>query len=1291
MPPPARLLCSICQEICKRASKIPCCGAQCCWGCGVRTITRNRKCWNCPNITVVTGDLGKDNKLRDDISKYSRDIKEAEVEDTQGNGHSAHILEQTGAVDNVSEKPSEGVESELTGSKKLNSPPLKQIVEPFLNSTSEDFGKEDSKPSLVKNSDNEVAFTSLIDSSIEKSTTKTVFTKSESSSRIDLHRVEISASSISHLQQTVLDNSEKDETLGCGTLVKQHIQDKEIDEVTSLSKEETVVLKRDGIKNECANENPGHIITNIKSVCDTNIPEGSEELIHPVEKPSSKSSSPIKIELKSNFKKLSEKVTLIESPSCQSEKELEMFKNNLPGNTPEEVRIVKMVEDLDKKEKIVRIIEELDKTKSLSKRRQSSDTLGPDKRASPAKAEAAPITNALQGLQALLKMSKISDTSGSTKETDVSSEKKCQRSRNVSASTEKSSPGGDYSDTRSTSTSRRNSDSLEHKSRKSEIKTRHGDHKDSKSRHIEPPALTRINRSALVRDKQVETHTKTLVEEQNNRKNVVEDLQAVSGHNHDCYEAGRSKNKFQSFQMKDIRKRLLPGPKSINTISSRASEVAKRKGKEEEDEVKVISYRMVKPKIENDENHERIIRKVVDTTTLPKTEKGKSKSESSRNSDGASKKVKKVPKDVSEVSNNKSEEIDKIEGKTGQRSMTNSEASINLFQKSIVKIQSQEYADDPNTTSEGKKSLDLIKEELERVTTKVNDIKKKSTSKEISSDDDMKVIMKDVEDIEDMEESLNELTEEPEDGRRSKSKKKKHKDDRKKKKKSKYAGDIAIDSRIAKKIISRIISSDMGKSFNEAIKQEVGETQSTIEKIREDLRKKSCPESKPKKKSKRGKSKEGKDKKKKRKDRHGDEENPRDTSHEKKKKKRSKERSISHSEDAGIDQNQKKDLELSPKSVEIKADTVSISKNYKKRKSRSPVRYYDQVPDVIHQEKVENASLVENGKKSKKVKYEEERNDNHKKKKSKKKHKRQRDKEVSDKTESNKEVAEEVSTVVESKTDSQERIVRKKSCSPSKDFDLVLGVAEEDLLEENISSNEKKTVDAIPDSIIESEEIDTTIDSNVDENKTDVPTKVIDAALEDIPAPEDTTEANTSFANSGATSSVNSEDEQSEDEDNLRALLLSQLSKTRCGPKTKSKKKSSTQKITKISWSSPPPEPVEVSSTTPSVPPTPSYPPLGSLPVYAYAYSRTFITPAEKLLYFPNLYNRVLVPLDQESDSDSDCQSDCDSYWGEKRTSQWVSDRMAHNQGFSEADPRFSQANLNLVMRGRESCSPAPN
>merc|ERR1712142_1366353 len=81
-----------------------------------------------------------------------------------------------------------------------------------------------------------------------------------------------------------------------------------------------------------------------------------------------------------------------------------------------------------------------------------------------------------------------------------------------------------------------------------------------------------------------------------------------------------------------------------------------------------------------------------------------------------------------------------------------------------------EDEENPSNLPEGRKSLDLIKEELERVTSKVNNIKKNSSSKEISSDDDMKVIMKDVED---MEQDLNEITAEPEDGRRSRSKKKK--------------------------------------------------------------------------------------------------------------------------------------------------------------------------------------------------------------------------------------------------------------------------------------------------------------------------------------------------------------------------------------------------------------------------------------------------------------------------------------------------------------------------------------
>merc|ERR1712025_243447 len=710
-----------------------------------------------------------------------------------------------------------------------------------------------------------------------------------------------------------------------------------------------------------------------------------------------------------------------------------------------------------------------------------------------------------------------------------------------------------------------------------------------------------------------------------------------------------------------------------------------------EDEVKVLSYRMVKPKIENDENYERGIRKVEDPNLLHKM--GKNKLESVRKSEGGVRKVTEVSK-VIDTGDNRCLKADKIEENAAQRSLINSEASINLFQKSNVKIQAQENTENPSNLPDGKKSLDLIKEELERVTSKVNNIKKNSLSKEISSDDDMKVIMKDVED---MEQDLNEITADPTDGRRSRSKKKKHKDDKKKKKKSKHVGDISIDSRIAKKIISRIISSDMGKSFNEAIKQEVGETESTIEKIREDLRKKSCQERRSKKKSKRDKSKDGRDKKKKKRERHEDEENPRDLCLEKKKKKRSRERSSSHSKEVRVDKDQKTDVKTTSKIEEREAEKILYSKNSKKRKSRSPVRYYDQVPSVTNQEENEHPLLVDEKRKSKTLKHDEEREFIHKKKKSKKKHKRNKEKEESNTC--NKEVLQiedkETGEVTESNSVSQQRIVRKGSFSPSKDFDLVLGVTEDDLLDESISLHGNKRASDVTDSITEPE-VDTTVDSNIEENycnsiNTDISTRVIDAALEDIPTPEASTEANTTVANSGATSSANSEDEQSEDEDNLRALLLSQLSKTRCGPKSKSKKKAAVSKITKISWSSPPPETVEVSSTTPSVPPTSSYPTMGCLPVYAYAYPRTFITPAEKLLYFPNLYNRVLVPLDLESDSDSDCHSDCDSFWGEKRTSQWVSDRVTHTQGFSDADPRFSQANLNLVMRGRESCSPAPN
>merc|ERR1719483_920382 len=288
-------------------------------------------------------------------------------------------------------------------------------------------------------------------------------------------------------------------------------------------------------------------------------------------------------------------------------------------------------------------------------------------------------------------------------------------------------------------------------------------------------------------------------------------------------------------------------------------------------------------------------------------------------------------------------------------------------------------------------------------------------------------------------------------------------------------------------------------------------------------------------------------KKKKKKDKHGDEENPRDLSQDRKKKK-SKERSTSRSEDVAVASQAANGIEeeVSPNADGIKVDRSPTSKNYKKRKSSSPVRFYDQVPDVTVPESSKDHLVENGGKKSKKIKSDEDRRDSHKKKKSKKKHKRNKEKEDLAHAESNTLVDNQASAIVESKTDCQVRIVRKRSSSPSNDFELVLGVAEDDLLDESVA---KITDDAPSDSITETEtEVDTTIVTTMDENDadaTDISTIAIDAALEDIPTREFPAEASISNTNSGATSSANSEDED-DDEDNLRALLLSQLSKTRC-------------------------------------------------------------------------------------------------------------------------------------------------
>ena len=87
------------------------------------------------------------------------------------------------------------------------------------------------------------------------------------------------------------------------------------------------------------------------------------------------------------------------------------------------------------------------------------------------------------------------------------------------------------------------------------------------------------------------------------------------------------------------------------------------------------------------------------------------------------------------------------------------------------------------------------------------------------------------------------------------------------------------------------------------------------------------------------------------------------------------------------------------------------------------------------------------------------------------------------------------------------------------------------------------------------------------------------------------------------------------------------------------------------------------------------------LPQYAYAFSRTFITHEEKQLYFPNLFNATLVELEY-SESESECEAECEEIWDQRRTTNWVTSRMA--------DPRFSQAMESLLRQSssRDSRSP---
>ena len=168
-----------------------------------------------------------------------------------------------------------------------------------------------------------------------------------------------------------------------------------------------------------------------------------------------------------------------------------------------------------------------------------------------------------------------------------------------------------------------------------------------------------------------------------------------------------------------------------------------------------------------------------------------------------------------------------------------------------------------------------------------------------------------------------------------------------------------------------------------------------------------------------------------------------------------------------------------------------------------------------------------------------------------------------------------------------------------------------------------------------------------------------------------------SASRSGTTSNAVTDDSD-EDEEDLRALLLTQIANPR--PRSRSRGGSRGR----ITWTPPRDrERRQVSEEKDAV----SRQCLNgkmSLEQYSVAYNfpRAFITYEEKQLYFPNLYSSTLVDLDEASDSESSCDEDCDFLWDERRTTNWVTSRMT--------DPRFSAVMEHLLRQVRDQRSESP-
>lgn len=68
---PKEIMCKICGEVCKRGVKLGCCSTVGCRSCATKSITRDKKCWNC-GTEALSKDMINDEELRSKVEKFQK-------------------------------------------------------------------------------------------------------------------------------------------------------------------------------------------------------------------------------------------------------------------------------------------------------------------------------------------------------------------------------------------------------------------------------------------------------------------------------------------------------------------------------------------------------------------------------------------------------------------------------------------------------------------------------------------------------------------------------------------------------------------------------------------------------------------------------------------------------------------------------------------------------------------------------------------------------------------------------------------------------------------------------------------------------------------------------------------------------------------------------------------------------------------------------------------------------------------------------------------------------------------